>query len=1112
MRYYLLIIFWILMVCRGNTQNRDCSSLDTNLCYSIGNFPEIDFDIKRKFRSIDNVMLYQSPLLMDIDNDCIPEIIIASEDGYQIGPPRLSKNILIIDSQTGITKKKIVTAYFNWSTAGSYVLADVDNDGAIEVIVVAADVNINETFTSGKLVCYDMDGNIKWVSDQKYGKNLEYRYGGTPSLADFNQDGTPEVYIYNEIFNAKTGRKLVDGGLNGKGMRTAYTSSGSNSLSIAGYFDDDDTDLELAAGFTIYKVLISNIDGTQGNSMIPYNFRLNGRLIDGMTSMADINLDGRMDVVVTSDGDFPNAKIYVYSLIENVPTLIAQASPSRGQTNCCPDQIGPAVIGNLLDTKKPTICVNRPSKLLAYNYNGTTNLQLIWDLPTNDISGVTGLTMFDFDQDGFHELVYRDETNLRIIDARTNPPRDLASFSCFSGTGLEFPIIGDIDNTGVSKICVTCGTSRQGSGASVGKIEVYEAKEALHAWAPSRGIWNQYNYHIFNINDDLTIPSKMKNNATYQEGFFNSIYVQKSLINEDKDYLQKAPDLGIHMNTFNHCISYDSISSLFEIVFTVFNTEFASQDLNIPINISIYDNNPSQNGKLIKKLVFDEVILAGSHYHIVTTLDSLPQSQILFVVLNYNGGNLGSEFTDSGFDIAECTYENNIFEFNFSEFVSFINVDICKNDKYDFFDIELVESGLYVKTHTVPEICDSLTILNLSVVDIFRTSESYIICDGDSLQMGNQWVYDDFVYTQNLLSSTGCDSTHIITVQKVIAEPIVNFIDLCKGDSVRIGQQWYFDATSIENIIDAEPCPLFRTTYVRVNESYYFDEVRVKCPKDSIFFHDRLISEAGIYPFNYLTSSGCDSVYLLEVTEVKEPSYPSVTTDCERQVYLLNIDENDSWTHQWSHGYSGHEVEWSTDSDITVTYYHIDEECEVEYRVALPEIPSFQDIPWIGDTVVYPGKNIEYIVHLDPDFWQIQWRPSSVFGCDTCFENSVLVLNEVSASLTLVHVSGCEYSRTFNIQVDDTPDLIIPNIFAPDGSPANNRWTIYIPDCFVIEFINIYDRWGNQVSEMKYPMEVEWEGSFNGRQLEQGVYTYIIKYRDPSGAHNFKAGDVTLVR
>jgi hypothetical protein len=75
----------------------------------------------------------------------------------------------------------------------------------------------------------------------------------------------------------------------------------------------------------------------------------------------------------------------------------------------------------------------------AFKYMPTPNsLQMLFRVMTTDNSAATTMSMFDFNLDGEEELVYRDESLLRIIDKDGN---NLASFSCASGTHTEYPIV-----------------------------------------------------------------------------------------------------------------------------------------------------------------------------------------------------------------------------------------------------------------------------------------------------------------------------------------------------------------------------------------------------------------------------------------------------------------------------------------------------------------------------------------------------------------------------------------------------------------------------------------------------------------------------------------------
>lgn len=501
--------FWLILFANSclSQFGGQCLQVDSSLCYNLEPFPPVTFSIEEKFQSQANTAIYHSPLLADVNGDCIPDLIMAGTAGFQGGTSsnvlRLTSGIVIVDSQNGLTIATIPTVTYAWNVASSILTGDFNSDGNVEFIVAAADHISNPLVHRGRLICYNLSGNILWVSDEQFGQYAQYRYGGCPAAADFNQDGIPEVYIYNEIFNAQTGVKLCDGGNNGIGKQMNEFMNGTISVSVAAQFDDDLSDLELAAGYSCYKVNITNPNGQLGNSMTAMNMLVNGQLRDGYTSFADINQDGQLDIIVSTPANTSQISLYIYNIVGNAAVLIASASlPSGGGSS--PNEIGPAFVGDIDGTGELSIGVCRPYMLLAYKYNGTPNLQQFWNIVTNDASGQTGMTMFDFNQDGVQEIIYRDQSTLRIINGSISPPVTILTLPCFSFTGLEHPIVGDIDNTGEAKICVTCGASNSTMDMLIGNLRVFGSSGDF--WSPARSIWNQYQYHVTNVNDDLTIP------------------------------------------------------------------------------------------------------------------------------------------------------------------------------------------------------------------------------------------------------------------------------------------------------------------------------------------------------------------------------------------------------------------------------------------------------------------------------------------------------------------------------------------------------------------------------------------------------------------------------
>jgi len=82
-------------------------------------------------------------------------------------------------------------------------------------------------------------------------------------------------------------------------------------------------------------------------------------------------------------------------------------------------------------------------------------------------------------------------------------------------------------------------------------------------------------------------------------------------------------------------------------------------------------------------------------------------------------------------------------------------------------------------------------------------------------------------------------------------------------------------------------------------------------------------------------------------------------------------------------------------------------------------------------------------------------------------------------------------------------NIYIPDAFTPNGDNLNERFTIkYSEQCSFKEFdFKIFDRWGRLVYETDTPENsVAWDGTFDGKPLQQGVYLYRLyaSYTDPT--------------
>ena len=138
-----------------------------------------------------------------------------------------------------------------------------------------------------------------------------------------------------------------------------------------------------------------------------------------------------------------------------------------------------------------------------------------------------------------------------------------------------------------------------------------------------------------------------------------------------------------------------------------------------------------------------------------------------------------------------------------------------------------------------------------------------------------------------------------------------------------------------------------------------------------------------------------------------------------------------------------------------------------------------------------------------------------------CESDSVLVFNQwIYTPQTLTQVeqtaNGCDFEHTINVQTEsciiEEAFIYIPNVFTPNGDLVNDTFEIVIQNG-IVEQGWILNRWGNIVYTFS-PTQLKWNGrdERTGKNVFDGVYTYVLYFKPANAATKIYQGFVTLIK
>lgn len=432
-----------------------------------------------------------------------------------------------------------------------------------------------------------------------------------------------------------------------------------------------------------------------------------------------------------------------------------------------------------------------------------------------------------------------------------------------------------------------------------------------------------------------------------------------------------------------------------------------------------------------------------------------------------------------------------------SDLSFFIDSTICQDELVFIGGNTYSQSGSYIDTVFMPQGCDSIFHLDLTVLPFFdiNIDTSIVVCEGVSVAGVD--IRGDTVIVERLLAQTGCDSTVRYQIT-AIEKPITNFetaAPFCMGDSIPLSASflpaatysWSTGANGPEIAVKTAGLYVLQT---RVQFCSWIDSVQVPEP----------ISLA--LDLDY-------SPFICAQTQAGFIDFLNLPQGIEPLLWTVNGQAYDSLSRL--DGLTGGQYDIRVSDAIG---------CSSDKQLRIDTLPRLQ-VRMESDIRIPMGESYSLTLEsnrLPEEIITISWNPDSFVTCQHCL-NPILLQPKRSLQyqIQIADTFGCQANLELSLQLIRQDHVFIPTAFSPNADGINDVFRVSIgPEVKRVQQVQIFNRWGSLVyEENSFPMtqEVNWDGqTFAGNRASEGVYIVLLRYEYLDGLVRNLSSSLTLIR
>ncbi len=148
----------------------------------------------------------------------------------------------------------------------------------------------------------------------------------------------------------------------------------------------------------------------------------------------------------------------------------------------------------------------------------------------------------------------------------------------------------------------------------------------------------------------------------------------------------------------------------------------------------------------------------------------------------------------------------------------------------------------------------------------------------------------------------------------------------------------------------------------------------------------------------------------------------------------------------------------------------------------------------------------------------IQWEDHPTLSCNDCPNPTINPTQTTTYTLILSDDNGCSKDATIIVFIAKTDKIYTPNAFSPNNDGINDYFNIFTgSNVASVNGLQIFNRWGDKVFQSNSGFtannnEAGWDGKFNSRNAEPGVYIYFADITLIDGSSEILQGEINLLR